>query len=142
MTQTNQDSNSSEKEEKQPHRSPAEWTSFGIATSILAAIVGLVLFNWFDQKDKPPILSATPNAEIRQAQGQFYVPFEITNSGGETAESVQIIAELRVNGEVEETGEQNIDFLSGGEKQEGAFIFSRNPREGELILRVASYKLP
>lgn len=142
MTQTNQDSNSSEKEEKQPQRSPAEWTTFGIATSILAAIVGLVLYNWVNDKDRPPILSVTPNAEIRQAQGQFYVPFEITNSGGETAESVQIIAELRVNGEVEETGEQNIDFLSGGEKEEGAFIFSRNPREGELVLRVASYKLP
>ena len=142
MTQTNQDSNSSEKEEKQPQRSPAEWTTFGIAISILAAIVGLVLYNWVNDKDRPPILSVTPNTEIRQAQGQFYVPFEITNSGGETAESVQIIAELRVNGEVEETGEQNIDFLSGGEKQEGAFIFSHNPQEGELILRVASYKLP
>ncbi len=142
MTQTNQDSNSSEKEEKQPQRSPAEWTSFGIATSILAALVGLLLYNWVNQKDRPPILSVTPNTEIRQAQGQFYVPFEITNTGGETAESVQIIAELRVNGEVEETGEQNIDFLSGGEKEEGAFIFSRNPREGELVLRVASYKLP
>lgn len=142
MTQTNQDSNSSEKEEKQPQRSPAELTTFGIATSILAAIVGLVLYNWVNDKDRPPVLSVTPNTEIRQTQGQFYVPFEITNSGGETAESVQIIAELRVNGEVEETGEQNIDFLSGGEKQEGAFIFSRNPQEGELILRVASYKLP
>ena len=40
------------------------------------------------------------------------------------------------------TGEQQIDFLSGGEIEEGAFIFSHHPQEGKLIVRVASYKLP
>ncbi|MBZ8178696.1 TIGR02588 family protein, partial [Oscillatoria salina IIICB1] len=29
-----------------------------------------------------------------------------------------------------------------GEVQKGAFVFSRDPNEGELIVRVASYKLP
>jgi len=70
------------------------------------------------------------------------VPFTVTNTGGETAESVQIIAELRVNGEVLESGDQQIDFLSSGETQEGAFIFSRNPSQGQLIVRPSSYKLP
>jgi len=70
------------------------------------------------------------------------VPFTVTNTGGETAESVQIIAELRVNGEVLESGDQQIDFLSSGETQEGAFIFSRNPTQGQLIVRSSSYKLP
>ena len=66
----------------------------------------------------------------------------LTNTGGDTAESVQIIAELRVNGEVVESGEQQIDFLSRGETEEGAFIFSRNPSQGQLIVRSSSYKLP
>jgi uncharacterized protein (TIGR02588 family) len=43
---------------------------------------------------------------------------------------------------VEESGEQQIDFLASGEKEEGAFVFSRDPRQGELVMRVASYKLP
>lgn len=124
-----------------PNRSPAEWTTFGIALVILAAIIGLVIYKWFTQKNDPPVL-VTRQSEIREAPGQFYIPFAVTNTGGETAESVQIVAELSINGEVEEEGEQQIDFLAGGEMEEGAFVFSQDPREGELVIRVASYKLP
>jgi uncharacterized protein (TIGR02588 family) len=117
-------------------------STFAIACSILSILIGLVLYNWLTKKHEPPIISVTRNTPIRETQGQFYVPFTVTNTGGETAESVQIIAELRVNGEVLESGDQQIDFLSSGETQEGAFIFSRNPSQGQLIVRSSSYKLP
>ncbi|MEG3956892.1 TIGR02588 family protein [Microcoleus sp. herbarium2] len=128
--------------EQQEKRTPAEWVTFAIACSILSILIGLVLYNWLTKKHEPPIISVTRNTPIRETQGQFYVPFTVTNTGGETAESVQIIAELRVNGEVLESGDQQIDFLSSGETQEGAFIFSRNPSQGQLIVRSSSYKLP
>ncbi|HEY9665781.1 MAG TPA: TIGR02588 family protein [Coleofasciculaceae cyanobacterium] len=136
------DTNSSQDVEQKPQRSPAEWTTFTIALFILASIVGLVFHEWLTQDHKPPVLSVNRPGEIRQAPGQYYVPFEVINKGGETAESVQVIAELRINDEVEESGEQQIDFLASGEKEEGAFVFSRDPRQGELTVRVASYKLP
>lgn len=141
MSQEEQDKDSAE-QPQHPPRSSAEWVSFSIAASILTALIGLVLYTWLGKPNSPPVLSLQPNSEIREDVGQFYVPFAVKNSGTETAESVQIIAELRVNDKVEETGEQMIDFLSGGETEEGAFIFSRNPRDGELIMRVASYKIP
>jgi uncharacterized protein (TIGR02588 family) len=128
--------------QQQQKRTPAEWITFAIACSILSILIGLVLYNWLTKKHEPPIISVTRNTPIRETQGQFYVPFTVTNTGGETAESVQIIAELRVNGEVLESGDQQIDFLSSGETQEGAFIFSRNPSQGQLIVRSSSYKLP
>jgi uncharacterized protein (TIGR02588 family) len=128
--------------EQQQKRTSAEWVTFAIACSILSLLIGLVLYNWLTKKHEPPIISVTRNTPIRETQGQFYVPFTVTNTGGETAESVQIIAELRVNGEVLESGDQQIDFLSSGETQEGAFIFSRNPSQGQLIVRSSSYKLP
>lgn len=136
------DTNSSQDVEQKPQRSPAEWTTFTIALFILAGIVGLVFHEWLTQDSKPPVLSVSRPGEIRQAPGQYYVPFEVINKGGETVESVQVIAELSINGEVEESGEQQLDFLASGEKQEGAFVFSRDPRKGELTVRVASYKLP
>lgn len=123
-------------------RSPAEWTTFCIALFILAVIIGLVIYKWLTQKNQPPVLSVTRSSEIREAQGQFYVPFSVKNTGGQTAESVQVIAQLRINGEIEEDGEQQIDFLASGEMEEGAFVFSRDPRNVELIIRVASYKSP
>ncbi len=129
-------------EQQQPKRSPAEWVTFSIASFILAVIVSLVSYTWLNDKNQPPILSVTHKQTIQEIDGQFYVPFEVVNTGGDTAESVQIMAELLINGKVVETGEQQIDFLSSGEKEEGAFVFSQNPRQGQLTLRVASYKLP
>jgi len=79
---------------------------------------------------------------IRQGQDQFYIPFEITNTGGKTAESVQVIAELKKNGRVEETGDLQIDFLARHEKKKGGFVFTQNPADGKLVVRVSSYKAP
>lgn len=128
--------------EQRPKRSLAEWITFSAATFILALIVGLVCYTWVNDKHEPPIISVTNKQKIREVNGQFYVPFEIINTGGETAESVQIMAELKINNQVIETGEQQIDFLSRSEKEEGAFVFSSDPRKGQLTLRVASYKSP
>ncbi|MEG3846553.1 TIGR02588 family protein [Microcoleus sp. herbarium19] len=143
MTESNEtESKKTESNEGRSKRTPAEWATFAIASCILATVIGLVLYNWLTKKQEPPIISVTRNAAIREEKGQFYVPFAVANTGGETAESVQIVAELRVNGEVVESGDQQIDFLSSGETESGAFIFSRDPSQGELIVRSSSYKLP
>lgn len=146
MNQPTQNPDAEKPEQKppqQPPRSRAEWITFGIASLILAFIVGLVGYTWLDERQQqPPLLSILNTEQIRAANGQFYVPFTVTNSGGETAESLQVLAELRVDGAIVETGNLEIDFLSSGEKAEGAFIFSRDPRQGQLTLRVISYKLP
>lgn len=120
---------------------PAEWITFAIALLIVLSLIGLVVYSWFTQDQQPPVLEVV-RSETKEIKGQFYVPFKVTNTGGETAESVQVIGELRINGQVEESGEQQIDFLSGNESEEGAFIFTRDPKKGEVMLRVASYKLP
>lgn len=143
MNSAKKDDNFSADSEEIPPRSPAEWVTFGISLLILLSLMGSIGYTWLAQKDRAtdPVLSVTnKNNSIRQANGQFYVPFEVTNSGGETAESVQVIAELQIQGKVVETGEQQVDFLSSGEREEGAFVFTRNPRSGKLIIRIASYK--
>ncbi|BAY86421.1 hypothetical protein NIES267_59280 [Calothrix parasitica NIES-267] len=135
--------NQSQEDKQEQKRTIAEWVTFSMASSILVAVVGLVSFTWIKQPaQKPPVLVVNSNKPLRKFNGQYYVPFELVNRGGQTAASVQVKAELRINGKVEETGEQQIDFLSRREKETGAFVFSQNPEEGELILRVASYKLP
>ncbi|KKD35451.1 TIGR02588 family protein [Limnoraphis robusta] len=124
-------------------RSFPERLSFGIAISILGLLIFLILYQWKVQEDQPPILSVIVEQEIRQFGTQFYVPFTVSNTGGETATAVQILAELQIEEEnIQQAGEQQIDYLSGGEEASGAFIFTRNPKEGKLIIRVASYKLP
>lgn len=123
-------------------RSLAEWISFSIALFVLSIVIGLVIYSGVTIQDRPPILTVTSQSDIRQVEEQFYLTFEVTNSGGGTVESVQVIAELSIEGKVIETGEVQIDFLSAGEVSLGAFIFTHNPTLGELSVRVASYKLP
>jgi uncharacterized protein (TIGR02588 family) len=120
----------------------AEWITFAINLFLVLILISLVLFLWFTGDNQPPVLSVQYDAPIQRLQGQYYVPFTVTNTGGGTAEVVQVLGELTVNGQVEETGEQQLDFLSAGEEGEGAFIFTQNPQQGELVIRVASYKLP
>jgi uncharacterized protein (TIGR02588 family) len=127
--------------EKREPRSFAEWVTFGIANVILGTVIGLVIYAWVTERDEPPAIAVEQKA-IRQTNGKFYVPFEVTNTGGETVESVQVMAELKMGDRVLESGDQQIDFLSKGEKEEGAFVFQRDPRQGELSVRVSSYKIP
>ncbi|MGI0487808.1 TIGR02588 family protein [Pantanalinema rosaneae CENA516] len=141
MTHLQQDSYSSHSV-KRPPRSRAEWVSFYISLLIVSVIASLVVYVWATDRDRPAALNIERTEPIRITNGQFYIPFEIANSGGETVESVQVIAELQRDGEVIESGDLQVDFLSQGEKESGSFIFSNDPRQGKLVLRVSSYKLP
>ena len=130
-----------EQDAQRHERTPAEWITFLVASALLLAIVGLVVYDWLVTPPSPPVLRVT-SGEVQQREDQFYVPFTVENTGGDTVESVQVIAELTVDGQVVEDGEQQIDFLAGNETQEGAFIFTQDPAGGELTVRVASYKMP
>ena len=123
-------------------RTTAEWVTFGIASVIVGAIASLVIYNWLTEQHQPPEISVRRTDAIREKDGSFYIPFEVVNTGGETAESVQVVAELKKNGTVEESGDLQVDFLAEGETEKGAFVFTQNPRQGELTLRIGSYKTP
>lgn len=120
----------------------AEWISFAIAAALLAVVMGLVVLLWSSDRQRQPPILRVEQAEIRQSQDQFYVPFAVTNAGGKTAESVQVVAELRVAGVPVESGEQILEFLSSQETAKGAFVFTHNPQNGTLVIRVASYQSP
>lgn len=126
----------------QPGRSLAEKLSFGISLFIVGLIITLVCYTWITGDTNPPILSIISGSNIRQVNQQYYVPFTVTNCGGETAESVEVVAQLLFANQVAETGRQQVDFLSRQEKRSGEFVFSHDPQQGELKIRVASYRQP
>lgn len=123
-------------------RSPWKWLTFGLASLFLITLIGLVIYADFLNQNRPPVLTVDIIEPFREVDEQFYVPFTVANEGGESAEAIQIVAELRLDGETDEMGEQQIDSLSGGEKVQGSFVFSHNPSQGDLVLRVASYREP
>ena len=122
-------------------RSQAEKVSFIVSLSIVSTIAILVCYAWITGDTHPPTLIVT-TSEIRQVDRQYYVPFTVTNSGGTTANLVEVVAQLFTDIETTETGTQQIDYLSRKEERSGEFIFSRDPRQGQLTVRVASYQEP
>ncbi len=123
-------------------RTAAEWVTFVVASAILLGLVALICVEWQTNQNRPPAFSVAVSEAVRVTDGRYYVPFAITNTGGRIARMVQVTAELDIPGEDEETGEQQIDFLSGHETKAGSFVFSHDPHEGDLVVRVASYRLP
>lgn len=121
-------------------RSPAEKASLIISLFIVSLVVALICYTWISGDNNPPQL-ALKTFQLRQVDRQYYVPFSVTNLGGTTANSVEVVAKLTTESEVQ-TGRQQFDFLSRQESQSGEFIFDRSPDEGELIIRVASYQEP
>jgi uncharacterized protein (TIGR02588 family) len=125
---------------KSSKRSLAEKVSFSISLFLLSIIVALICYTWIAGDTNPPILSITTE-KTREVNQQYYVPYTVTNSGGKTATSVEIRAEL-VTPETTQVGRQEIDFLSRQETQSGEFIFDRSPQAGKFTVRVASYQEP
>ena len=125
-----------------PGRTLAEWVAFGVSCLILAALIGSILLSWASNRNNPPALSVEAGP-VRIAEEQYYVPFIVANTGGEGVEAIQVVAKLQNGEETDraEMGEQTIDSLSGGDAEQGSFVFSQDPREGDLTLRVASYRV-
>ncbi len=131
-----------ESQDRLTQRSAAEWVTFTVAALILLGLVGLILFDWQTNQNRPPAFAVAVSEAVRVTDGRYYVPFAITNTGGRIARMVQVTAELDIAGVDEETGEQQIDFLSGHETKAGSFVFTHDPQVGDLVVRVASYRLP
>lgn len=127
---------------QQQARSLAEWVTLFISTLLLLTIVALVLYDWQLSKNLPPAFQVEITEATRLTEGRYYVPFTLKNTGGRIARTVQVVAELHTADGIDETGEQEFDFLSGSERKKGGFVFEHNPQSGDLIVRVASFGLP
>lgn len=121
-------------------RSAAEWVSFAVACVVLAAVVSLIALEMRGTEAPAAPLVEAAGAVTEEADG-FHVPVEIRNDGDAAASDVQVIATLTIDGEPTE-GDLTVDFLAGGASEELVFVFSEDPADGELELRVAGYSTP
>ncbi len=121
--------------------SPEQVTS-AVVAAILLGVAGAIVYLWV-QPRQPATLTVELARDVRRTDTQTYITAHVSNSGDETAEAVQVVAELVFEGEVVASGEQVTDFLSGGETEEIVFIFDRaSPPDAVPRARVASYMSP
>ena len=122
-------------------RGTAEWAVSAIAGAILLTVAGAIGWLWVQPRE-PALVNVSAPEVSRRSDGRSYASAEVRNDGDETAEAVQVVAELTVDGETVADGEQIVDFLSGGETHEVVFVFDDMAPEAEVLLRVASFTVP
>jgi len=132
---------SGEAGEGQRGRSAAEWTTLAVSIVLILGLLALVTYVSMTGGDDLPIVEARPlPAEMRHEGESYYLPVEVTNRGGRTAEEVVVEAELAGRDGSSEASEFTLDFLAGGETREGTAVFTADPSEGELTIDVASFQ--
>jgi uncharacterized protein (TIGR02588 family) len=124
-------------------RSAAEWTSLAISSAILAALVGTLTYLHFSGGEEPAAVEVMPRLDqVRTAGQRFYLPVEVSNRGGLTAQDVRVQVVLGAGADRQETAELLIDFLAGGGSAKGTAVFERDPRGLPLEIVVLSYLEP
>ncbi len=120
-------------------RTTAEWASLAGSAAVVLLLVGLIVAE-IPGSDRPAA-PAVRVESVRHVAQAFHVDVTVENSGDQTAANVQVSAELSV-GDDTLTGDQTIDFLSGGEQQRLTFVFLRDPASGELQVAVTGFAVP
>jgi uncharacterized protein (TIGR02588 family) len=124
-------------------RSIAEWTTLAISVAILVGIAGLIGYLHLRGAEEPPHIVAEARIDqLREQEGNYYLPIEVVNDGDQTVEDVVIEATLDSGSGEPEIAEFAITFLAGGEHVVGTFVFTSDPSTGDLTIRPVSYRTP
>lgn len=120
----------------------ADWSSLTVSAVIVLLLVGLVGYQYAADSDQPAIIVAEPKIEeVREADGVYYLPVEVTNHGGKTVESVTVSLSLQTPSG-QETSDFQLQFLAGDEIQTGTVVFQEDPTQGGLTVGPISYVRP
>jgi uncharacterized protein (TIGR02588 family) len=125
----------------QARTTTAERISFVVSAAVLLVLAGSIFYLW-TQPREPAAPMVKQVGGTRVVDSRSYVTVEVRNAGDETAQAVQVTAELKLDGAVVVEGEQTIDFLSGGESEKAVFVFEDVPPTAMVELRVASFLQP
>ena len=126
---------------KRPEKNWLEWTVFALSLLVVLTTAGLLIHEHLtlgQEPADPQIMLGAPEAH----DGYFAVPVKVVNRGDNTAESVQIEVELRLDGGESEKAEVQLEYLPRQATRHAWVTFRHDPREGKLEGRVLGYQKP
>lgn len=126
-----------------PKRYPLiEWASAAIGLMIIAIMVGLLAVEAIrDRGGVPPILEAKV-AGLVASRGGYVLEIDVFNGAHATAASVQIEGVLKQGEADVETSNASVAYVPGESHRRAAIVFTRDPRDYRLELRVTGFERP
>ena len=113
---------------------------FGLSVVIILAVVSVLAFEAITGADSPPQLTISLGDVVAQPAG-YSIPLTVENTGGTTAENINLELTLQTDGE-EEIGECQIAFVPRQSSGECWAMLSTDPEGGELKARVLGFEQP
>ena len=128
---------------RQLHENPPvwEWIVAAIGFVLVAGTIGFMLYQTVTEKDTPPNFSVKVDS-IVQTEGGYLVKFRVKNSGETSAGEVTIKGELKRDAEIVEGRTVKLTYVPSNSERDGGLLFSENPNELQLKLRVEGYEKP
>jgi len=125
-------------------RNGAEWVTLAVSIAILAVFVGAALYEQFvNAEPAGAILRVELSLDQTEQRGdRFYVPFDVTNSGGDPASDVAVLFEVRQGEEVIEESDTMIPFLPSDGQETGEAVLMSDPAEYEVTAEVGNFLEP
>ena len=144
MTEKSKDESKDAKKDKaQPYQKPPflEWLIAALGLILVTGAIGFMIYEAATQENLPPNFVFKVGSATQTANG-FLVKFELENTGDETAAAVEIEGELTRGEESVEKSSASLTYAPSHSKREGGLLFTKNPNEFELTIRVAGYEKP
>jgi uncharacterized protein (TIGR02588 family) len=129
------------KSNEESHAVWIEWLTGVLATLLVLAIIGWVIFEAATTSEQAPELSAEVLAIDPIASG-WRVMIEVRNSGDQAAASVEVRAVL-VDGTIAvDEAEATFDYVAAGSTARGGLIFAEDPTRHRLQVKPVGFVEP
>lgn len=126
---------------KRPAKNWLEWGVFALSLLFVLSTAGLLIHEHVSLGHQP----ADPQIMLGAAEahaGYFAVPVKVVNRGDNTAESVQIEVELRLDSGENEKARVQLQYLPRRATRHAWVTFRHDPGQGKLESRVLGYQKP
>jgi uncharacterized protein (TIGR02588 family) len=119
----------------------AEYVAGALGGLLVLALVAFLAYQALGVRETGPEVSVVVTG-VEQDGAGWTVRYEAVNSGGQTAEAVQIGGTLVRDGRQVGEASSSIAYLPPHSSRAGALVFSTDPGRGELRVGVVGYRWP
>ena len=120
---------------------PLEWAAAAVGLLVALALLAIVVREALVAREDPvPVLTAEVERVVATPAG-YVVAVRVRNASSQAVAAVQVDGEIGADGS-EEMSSATIDYVPGWSQAEGGLIFSRDPGQDGLELRITGYEIP
>jgi uncharacterized protein (TIGR02588 family) len=132
-----------EAKDRQPRQAVPliEWIVAGLGLLLVGGAIAFLVHQSVTRGRTPPDIRLAAERVLELDHG-YVVQFRALNEGGSAAAEITIEGELVGPDGTIEVSEAVLDYLPPRSDREGALLFTRDPRQGELRLRAKGYAKP